>query len=240
MIRKRNKAAAPDWKARFERLAAETRDPRLTAYYRASCVAADTPLDRVAFLALDLETTGMDPDRDEIVSIGFIPLCHNRIRCREAENRTVRPLREPEETATTIHGITHTHMAAAPGLDEILDHVLSAMAGRVVLAHYSRIERGFLAKATLELTGEALEFPVVDTMVLEARKHPVYRPNFIQRWMGDKDSPSLRLSHARERYGLPPYRPHHALTDALATAELFLAQAADRYPPDTPIAELWM
>jgi DNA polymerase-3 subunit epsilon len=110
----------------------------------------------------------------------------------------------------------------------------------VVLVHYNRIERDFLGRAVLDATGDTLEFPVVDTMELESRKHPVFRPNFIQRWMGEKDSPSLRLAHARERYNLPPYRPHHALTDALATAELFLAQMADQFTPDTPVADIWI
>jgi DNA polymerase-3 subunit epsilon len=66
----------------------------------------------------------------------------------------------------------------------------------------------------------------------------VFRPNLIQRWMGEKNSPSLRLTHARERYNLPCYRPHHALTDALAAAELFLAQVQDQFTPDTPVSDL--
>jgi DNA polymerase-3 subunit epsilon len=36
------------------------------------------------------------------------------------------------------------------------------------------------------------------------------------------------------------YHPHHALTDALATAELFLAQMQDRYSPETPVSALWL
>ena len=75
-------------------------------------------------------------------------------------------------------------------------------------------------------------------MELESRKHPMVRPNVFQRWMGEKTSPSLRLAHARQRYNLPPYHPHHALTDALAAAELFLAQMADQFTPDTPVSDL--
>ena len=50
---------------------------------------------------------------------------------------------------------------------------------------------------------------------------------------------SIRLAASRGRYGLPRYRPHHALTDALASAELLQAQVGQRFAPDTPIRELW-
>ncbi|MCG8634297.1 MAG: 3'-5' exonuclease [Desulfobacterales bacterium] len=236
----RSKPQPPmDWETRFSRLAYESRDPGLKAFYRAFRVQPHTPVSQVSFLALDLETTGLDPEKDAIVSIGFISHTYNRISCSNARNWTIRPYENPEDPMSTIHGITHTHLETSPGFADTLVHLLKAMAGHVIVAHYCRIEREFLNKATMDLIGEPLEFPAIDTMELESRKHPVYRPNFIQRWMGDKNSPSLRLSHARERYGLPRYRPHHALTDALATAELFMAQVADRFSPDTPVCELW-
>ena len=50
---------------------------------------------------------------------------------------------------------------------------------------------------------------------------------------------SLRLHPSRERYHLPPYQAHHALIDALATAELLQAQIARHYAPDTPVGVLW-
>ncbi|WP_454228235.1 hypothetical protein [Propioniciclava flava] len=41
----------------------------------------------------------------------------------------------------------------------------------------------------------------------------------------------LRLWAARERFGLPAYQAHDALTDALACAELYLAQVAELRSP---------
>lgn len=230
----------PDWDSRFSLLADQAQDPWLKAYYKAAHIPGHTPVKQVAFLALDLETTGLNPKTDAIISVGLLPLFHDRILCSGARYWVVRPDHVRPDMQTTIHGITHTHMGTSPDFATILEPLLQAMAGRVVLVHYNRIERDFLGKAVLDATGDTLVLPVVDTMELESRKHPVFRPNFIQRWMGEKNSPSLRLAHARQRYNLPPYRPHHALTDALATAELFLAQMADQFTPETPIADLWI
>lgn len=227
-----------DWPSRFRILEKQAKNPAVKAFYQAGSVPVDTPLKQVSFLALDLETTGLNPQTDAIISVGFIPLYHDRILCCGARHWVVRPDQNRPDIQTVIHGITHSRMDACPRFDVIFPLLLKAMAGRVIVAHYSRIEHGFLRKAVADLTGDDLEFPIVDTMEIESRKHPVFRPNLFQRWMGEKNSPSLRLAHARERYNLPPYRPHHALTDALAAAELFLAQIKDPFTLDTPISDL--
>lgn len=49
----------------------------------------------------------------------------------------------------------------------------------------------------------------------------------------------IRLAATRRRHNRPRYRPHHAPTDALASAELLQAQIAHRIGPDGPLAELW-
>jgi len=228
----------PDWPSRFRALEQTATDPDIKAFYQAGAISGNTPLKQVAFLAMDLETTGLNPDTDAIISIGFIPLFHDRILCRGARSQGVCPDHNLPELQTVIHGITHARADASPRFRTILPMLLQAMAGRVIVAHYSRIERDFLRRAVSDATGDILAFPVVDTMEVESRKHPVSRPNRFQRWMGAEASPSLRLARARERYHLPAYRPHHALTDALASAELFLAQIKDQFTPDTPISQL--
>lgn len=228
-----------NWAARFKKLARKVEDPRFKAYYHSSCVPAGTPVSQVKFLALDIETTGLDREKDDILSIGHIPMAANRIICSAAWHQTIRPEQSPDSPLAEIHGITHSCISKAPDFNNSLSRLLKAMAGHVIVAHHSRIEREFLNRACRQMIGEPLEFPVVDTMELESRVHPPSRPNIFQRWMGSKPGPSLRLSHCRERYGLPRYRPHHALTDALATAELFQAQLAHRYPQGTPVGKLW-
>ena len=49
----------------------------------------------------------------------------------------------------------------------------------------------------------------------------------------------MRLADARRRYGLPAYRAHHALTDALATAELLQAQVAHHFKNPPPVGAVW-
>jgi len=107
------------------------------------------------------------------------------------------------------------------------------------VVHYRSIERGFLDQAVRQQLGENLHFPLIDTMQLEARLHRGSRqPGWLGRLFGRQPT-SIRLADSRLRYGLPLYQAHHALTDALATAELLQAQVANRYAPDIAVGELW-
>ena len=232
--------AALDWPARFAALAEAAQEPRLRAFYAAGAVAGDTPLAEVPMVAIDVETTGLDPARDEIVSIGLLPMTLERIASSASRYWVVRPHAELRPESVTIHAITHAQIEAAPDFGAIVGELLAALAGRVVVVHCREIERRFLDVALKARLGEGIEFPVIDTMELEARLHRRPPPGLLARLFGRKPAPiSIRLADSRARYRLPRYRAHHALTDALATAELLQAQVAHRFAPDTPLRELW-
>lgn len=229
----------PDWPVFFKEQALQVHDARLQLYYDAGCPAADMPLSDVPFVALDFETTGLDAEKDEIISIGLVPFDLNRIRVSEARHWLLKPRRELAEDSIVIHGITHSDLEQAPDLLEVLPGLIEAIAGRVVVAHYRYIEREFLEAALLRRLGEGLRFPVVDTMELEADLHRKGFGNLLGRLVGRKQT-SIRLADSRGRYNLPLYGQHNALTDAISTAELLQAQIRHRYAVDAPIADLWM
>ena len=234
--------AAPDWQGRFRARAEACRHPALKHFYGKGAVDSETPLSETPLTALDLETTGLDPDRHGIVSLGVVPFNLERIRCRQGRYWVVRPRRDLETGSVMIHRLTHATVSDAPDLEEVLADLLASLAGRVVVVHYRGIERRFLRRAVTERWGEPLEFPVIDTMEIEARLHRGVGRSRTFRWfrklMGGQ-SVSLRLAASRARYHLPDYAPHHAFTDALASAELFQAQVAHHFSPDTPISKLW-
>lgn len=224
-----------DWQQRFAELACDATDPLLRAYYQAGQVSAKTPLHQVPLLALDLETTGLNPAEHGIVSIGLVPLSAGRIQLSAAKQWFVRPRYALTASSVRVHQITDSVVAAAPDFAEILPEFLQAIAGKVLVVHCADIERQFLAAACRTRLGQGIIFPVIDTMVLEARLHRAKPLSLWQRWRGIQPV-SIRLAASRARYGLPPYRPHHAVTDALASAELLQAQVAHRYDWQDPLA----
>lgn len=236
--RSQSRHRGPAWPAYLAHRAAEARDPRLISYYTKSQLLPEMPIGNTPMVAVDIETTGLDVRRHAIVSIGLVPFSLQRICLAERRYWVLRPRRPLERQSVTFHQITDSDIREAPDFAEILDEFLSVLSGRLMVVHYRHIERPFLDAAVQLRLAESLRFPVVDTMSLEGR---IYRQSpwaRFRRWMGSPPV-SIRLHNSRERYGLPPYQGHHALIDALATAELLQAQIASRYSPDTPIGQLW-
>lgn len=232
------KARNQDWPAYFDQLAIKSQDHRLHRYYTGGLVSGDTAIVNTPMVAMDFETTGMNADTDEIVSIGLVPFSLHHIFCRESAHWLVKPKQALTEGSVVIHGITHSDINAAPDLEAILEALLTAIAGRIPVVHYRHIEREFLAQALLDRLGEPITFPVIDTMAIEYNVLRC-RQGLVDRLL--KRSPGgLRLGDCRERYGLPNYHAHHAPTDALATAELLQAQIAYHFSENTPLSELWL
>lgn len=229
--------AVPNWSARFDELALQARHPALQRFYRAGVVAAHTPVQDVKLLALDVETTGLDARLHSMVSIGLLPFTLRRIQCQHAQYQVIQPASELSGQSVTFHHITHAEVAHAPTFEAVFETLLDAMAGKVMVVHYRNIERSFLDQAFLKLLGEGLKFPVIDTMQLEARMHR-QRSGWLGRLLR-RPQLSIRLADSRARYNLPMYHAHHALTDALATAELLQAQVATHHDPSTPVGSLW-
>ncbi|MGQ4878845.1 3'-5' exonuclease [Billgrantia sp. LNSP4103-1] len=226
------------WPAYLQYRADEAREPLVRHFFSAGCPEPDMPISEAPLVALDLETTGLDVQRHAIVSIGLVPFSLDRIPLARRRYWVVRPSRPLSDASITLHRITHSEVAGAPDLGEILPELLEALAGRLAVVHFRHIERPFLDEAVKARQGEGVRFPVIDTMSLEARLHRLSPWARLQRWMR-RPPVSIRLADSRRRYGLPDYQGHHALIDALATAELFQAQVASHYDPATPVKKLW-
>jgi DNA polymerase-3 subunit epsilon len=89
----------------------------------------------------------------------------------------------------------------------------------VLLVHNRAIDVAFLKDAYRRCRAKWPSPHVVDTVDLLVR---LERKVKLQHPELPADLPEVNLSTAREAHGLPPYQAHDALTDALATAELFL------------------
>ena len=192
----------------------------LAAYYAGTAIPDNsTPATDLRLLAIDLETTGLDPRTDTVLSAGYVPVDGDTLVFAGARHLVLRTDR-PVGQSAIHHGITDDMAAAGRPRDEVLTEVLQALTGRVLLAHYARIEVDFISQACEEFFGAPFVPPVIDTLVLHDR---IAFRGYDDEARGN----ALRLWTARNRYGLPRYAAHEALTDAVACAELYLAQLAE-------------
>ncbi|HJC61632.1 MAG TPA: DNA polymerase III subunit epsilon [Candidatus Dietzia intestinigallinarum] len=197
-------------------------------YLETASPDGSTPVSRLPLLAVDVETTGLDPRRDRVLAVGFVPVDGDRIVLGGAGSALVRSGVDGDDDgvgqSATVHGITDDDLAGGVSVEQALDLLFDALAGRVLLAHYSRIEIDFLGALCRRRYGVRPPLTAVDTLGLQRR---LAGCAIDMDFTGDLHPEGLRLWGARERYGLPRYRAHDALVDAVACAELYLAQLAE-------------
>ena len=198
----------------------------LRAYAETLPPEPSTPWREADFCVVDIETTGLDPAEDEVVSFAAVHIAGGRLRLADSIYQLIRPRRMPGRQSIVIHGLRSVELANAPTFAEALDGLLEALTGRAMVAHVASIEAGFLGAAFRD-SGIKLVNPIIDTAALAAElfrvdsKRPRPRP--------------LALTTLAESLGLPVHRPHEADGDALTTAQAFLALAAhlDQFSPQT-------
>jgi DNA polymerase III subunit epsilon len=179
------------------------------------------PWDEVVYWALDLETGGLDPRRDPIVAVGMVPVREGTVRLGESWQSLVRANGSGAISADSVraHQLVPGEMREAPPLGEVLREIDRRLGDGVLLVHQAAIDVRFLRRAHAE---SGLRWPsptVVDTVDLLVKA--AHQERFIDPAAQERE-PLLNLWAARARYGLPAYGAHDALTDAIATAELFL------------------
>ena len=190
------------------------RSPAARAYERAKPAPPGTPWREARFAVVDLEMTGLDPKTAEIISFAAVPVEGGRVRPGAGLSFNVRPERMPTADTIRIHGLRPADLEDAPPMDEVIGEILGALAGRVLVAHPSWVERDFL-NAAMQSVGTRIKEPVVCTATLAGR---LLEPS--------AETPrEIALADAVRALGLPVHDPHTAEGDALTTAQLLIALA---------------
>ena len=177
----------------------------------ASTQAASPSWRAARFAVVDLETTGMDPDVDEIISWAVVPVEQGLVRIRGVRSGLVRPRSMPAADTITIHGLRPADLEGAPPLEVASRALTEALSGRRVVAHAAFVERSFLRRADVPVAE-----PIIDTAALGA---------FWLEQRGTAVPRLVALGALARALGLPAHRPHNADADALTTAQVFLALA---------------
>jgi DNA polymerase-3 subunit epsilon len=161
----------------------------------------EAPLEGLLYTAFDLETTGLDPAKDAIVSIGAVHVLGTRVLRHEVLEALVDPGRPIPKASQEIHGLTWEMLQGKPRLEEVLPAFRAFIEDTVLLAHNGAYDMAFLKRAGIDHP------PLVDTLLLAHLLFP--------------DLKDHRLEALAERFGVPVLGRHTALGDALMTAEVF-------------------
>ncbi len=192
------------------------REPSLDALLESSLPHSNQHWSAQSWLALDLETTGLEPLHGYIVSMGWVAIERGSIKLDTARHLLI-DSRNLVGNSATIHQIRDTDLEHGVELGSALLALAQALINRIPVVHHRPLDEGFLRVAYQEQFGFPWILPMADTLALERRR-------LSRRQEGIRKG-ALRLTECRRRYNLPDYPVHNALTDAISCAELFMAWA---------------
>ncbi|MCR5279072.1 MAG: 3'-5' exonuclease [Lachnospiraceae bacterium] len=155
------------------------------------------------YIALDLETTGLNPKRDRIIEIGAIRVENGQ---ENAEFSTfVNPGRVLDERVSELTGIGDEDLKKAPKAEEIIGDLLDFIGDLPLLGHSILFDYSFVKHAAVN-TGLTFEKEGIDTLRIARACHP--------------ELESKRLLDMCRYYGIE-LAAHRASNDARAAHLLF-------------------
>jgi DNA polymerase-3 subunit epsilon len=168
-----------------------------------------TPLDAVRWVVIDCETSGLDPARDRLLSVGALAVWGGRIAVGEPFVAYVKQAAASAAENILVHGIGGDAQCAGRPLDEVIAELTAYLGEGVPVGFHARFDAGILRRHGLK--------PAADWIDL-ATLMPVLFP--------DRAPKQSSLDHWLAEFSIQPVRRHDALADAFATAELHLVALA--------------
>jgi predicted DnaQ family exonuclease/DinG family helicase len=166
------------------------------------------------YIALDVEATGMDPSRDEIIEIAALKFTDDRII--DKWQSLIRPRGQVPFNITTLTGITNADVAGAPAFGDVSQSLNDFIGKHPVVGQSPQFDIEMLAGAGLRIRN-----PRYDTFELATILMP--------------ELPAYNLATIAARLNVEVDSSHRALADVQTTVEVFraLVSLLSEYDPGT-------
>lgn len=176
------------------------------------------PLADMRWCVVDVETGGLDAQRDPLLAIGAVTIAHQRIALDASLEVGLTQTHSTAAANILIHGISGAEQRAGQTPHEALLAWLEFARGTPLVAFHAAFDQAVLQRAVDEQLGLSIAIPWFDAAVIAPLLFPDAAPRCRQ------------LDEWLAHFGIAVYARHGALADAYATAELWLVllQAAQR------------
>ena len=128
------------------------------------------PLRQGRFLVVDLETTGMRPDKSRIIEVGAVEV--DGVELGRELGSLVYPEIPVPAFITSLTGISTAMLLNQPRIGEVLPALEGLLRGRVLVCHNLSFDITFLKSAWEEQLSKQLEVPSLCTVKLGRRVFP--------------------------------------------------------------------
>ena len=168
------------------------------------------------FVVVDLETTGLNKNRDRVVSVGAFRIVEGRIRLGEVFSELVNPGRSIPPESIRVHAITPDAIRTARPAWEVFQDFLAFLGSDILVAHHAQFDLHFIDRVMREQYGFRIQNLVLDTILM--CRHALPDPDFLG---VSREARRCSLDNLSELFELKAPERHTALGDAMITSLIF-------------------
>ncbi|NUU96320.1 DNA polymerase III PolC [Marinitoga sp. 1135] len=158
------------------------------------------------FVVFDFETTGFDPNAEEIIEIGAVKIENGQIT--DIFHKLIKPSKPVPLKIQQITGITNEMLEDAPDISDVLPEFMDFIGDSILVAHNANFDYRFLRRWVKEIMDIDLVKPYIDTLAMA------------------RALLNLKGGHSLDKVvkslGLENFEHHRAHEDAKITAKVFL------------------
>ena len=165
------------------------------------------------YISLDCETTGLNPRKDEILSIGAVLIRDNKVLMRNTFNIFLKPSKSINAESIKIHHIRPVDLENGMNPEEAIHKLLDFIGSRPIVGYYINFDVSIISKYTkkyigIKLPNETIE---VSSMYYKTRKRS-----------SEYEFIDLKFDTIMKILDIPALGKHDALNDAIMTSMIFL------------------
>ena len=164
-------------------------------------------------VVFDCETTGLNPKKDELISIGAVKIKGDKILTNEAIHIYVQQKKQISHESIAIHQIRHCDLEDAVPIEEAIEKFLHFIGNRTLAGYFLEFDVAMINKYIKPMYGITLPNRQEEVSAIYYDKKIATIPQ------GHID---LRFDTILKDLGLPTLQAHDALNDAVMTAMIYL------------------
>ena len=165
------------------------------------------------YVSLDCETTGLNPKKDEILSIGAVLIKDNKILMRQTFNVFVKPSKLINPESIKIHLLRETDLENAQEPEIAIFQLLNFIGSRPIVGYYIEFDIAMISKYTKKIIGVKLPNQAIEVSgIYYDHRKKIANNGFLD----------LKFDTIMKYLNIPFLVKHDALNDAIMTAMMFL------------------
>ena len=165
------------------------------------------------YVCFDCETTGLDPKKDDIISIGAVIIKNNTIVASKKFVKFIKPKTKLQVEAIKVHHIRECDLEDAEDINKAIKEFLEFIGNRTLVGYYLEFDIAMINKYLkptlgIKLPNKALE---VSAIYYDYKIEKIPQANI-----------DLRFNTIMNELNIPSLGKHDAYNDAVMTSMIFI------------------